>query len=191
VEQVHGDVVGDALGQLDGGSIGDGAGVDFRQCEARAIGGDDEIGRQGQFEAAAHSHAVDCGDHRLVQVTQLLQAGEAADAVVAVHGVAFGGALQVPAGGEEFFAGGGDDGDAMLVVVAKALEDLAHFAAGCQINGVGLGPIQGDFEDAVAADGRDGLAHVCASSMTSRASAAVTPCPAAPASSGLMSSSSN
>ena len=90
------------------------------------IGGEDDVAGERELEAAAAGDAVDGGDHRLVEVRQLLQAAEAADAVVAVDRVAAGGGLEVPAGAEELLAGGGDDGDAQVGVVAEGLEGLAH-----------------------------------------------------------------
>src|SRR5690606_11964672 len=80
-QHVHGDVVGNALRQLDRGGIGHRAGADFRQGEGRVLGGEDEVGRQRDLEAAAAADAVDGGDDRLVEVAQLLHAAETADAI--------------------------------------------------------------------------------------------------------------
>src|SRR3546814_10776801 len=96
---------------LHGGRIGEGAGADLRQREAGMLCGEDEVRGQRQLEAAAHRHAADRSDHRLVEVAQLLQAAEAADTVVAVDGVAASRRLQVPAGGEEPVPRRGDNGD--------------------------------------------------------------------------------
>ncbi len=38
------------------------------QAEARVLGGDDDVARQRDLEAAAEREAVDRGDHRLEQV---------------------------------------------------------------------------------------------------------------------------
>ncbi len=81
-QHVHGDVIGDALGQLDGGGIGERAGADLGQREADMLGGDDDVGRERQLEAATDGHAVERGDHRLVELEQFLQAAEATDAVI-------------------------------------------------------------------------------------------------------------
>ena len=112
------------------------------------VGGVDQVAGQRQFETAADRHAVDAGDHRLVHVAQFLQAGKAADAVVAVDRIAAGRRLQVPAGAEELVAGGLDDGDAQLRIVAERLECLAHQPRGLQVDGIGLRPVERDFENA-------------------------------------------
>ncbi len=54
------------------------------------------------------------------------------------------------------------DGDTQGRVVAELGEDLAHDAAGCPVDGVGLRPVQGDDEDGtVDLDAHlGGLAHV-------------------------------
>src|SRR3546814_1982629 len=92
--------------------------------------GEDEVRGQRQLEAAAHRHAADRSDHRLVEVAQLLQAAEAADTVVAVDGVAASRRLQVPAGGEEPVPRRGDNGAAQLGIVAEVLDGLAPEPAG-------------------------------------------------------------
>jgi hypothetical protein len=57
-----------------------------------------------------------------------------------------GGRLQVPAGAEKLVARGLDDCHAQIRIVAKLFESFTHQTAGLQIDGVGLGPVQGDFE---------------------------------------------
>ena len=137
-EQLHRDVVGHPLGQLDRRRVREGARVDLRQPELGGLRGVDQVARQGQLEAAAHRQAVHGRDHRLVEVGQLLEPAEAADAVVAVDRVAVGGGLEVPAGAEELVALGAHDRHPQVGVVAEAREDLAHLPAGGQVDGVGL-----------------------------------------------------
>ena len=60
--------------------------------------GVDQVAGQRQLEAAADRHAVDAAITGLFDVAQFLQAGEAADAVVAVDRIAAGRRLEVPAG---------------------------------------------------------------------------------------------
>ena len=83
-QQVHGDMVGDAPRQLDRGGVRQRAGVDLGQAEADMLGRQDQVAGQRQLEAAADRHAVEGGDHRLVEVGQLLQPAEAADAIVGI-----------------------------------------------------------------------------------------------------------
>ena len=187
-------MIGDALRQLDRRGVGQRAGADLGQREARMVGGVDQVAGQRQFEAAADRHAVDAGDHRLVQVAQFLQAGEAADAVVAVDRVAAGRRLEVPAGAEELVAGGPDDGDAQFGVVAERREGLAHQPRGRQVDGVGLRPVERDLEDARPRGGCvidvGHLARPRSRTSRSSASAIQAPLPSAQTISGLMSSSS-
>ncbi len=152
-QHFDGDMIGNAARQLDGGGIGEGAGIDFGQREGGVFGGDDDVGRDHDLEAAAEGEAVDRGDHRLVEAGQFLQAAEAADAIVGIGRFAFGRGLQVPAGAEEFLARRREDGDAQFRIVAEGGEDIAHDAAGCGVDGIGLGPVDGDFEDGAAAFG--------------------------------------
>src|SRR3546814_8671134 len=97
------------------------------------------------------SSDVCSSDLRLVEVAQLLQAAEAADTVVAVDGVAASRRLQVPAGGEEPVPRRGDNGDAQLGIVAEVLEGLAQEPAGREVDGIGLRPVERDFQDGAAA----------------------------------------
>ena len=125
-QQLHRHVVRHPLGQLDRRGVGERAGVDLREAEPRRGRGVDQVAGQGELEAAADGHAVHGGDHRLVQVGQLLEAAEAADAVVAVDRVAVCGGLEVEAGAEELVARGLQDGHPQVGVVAEAGERLAH-----------------------------------------------------------------
>ena len=47
------------------------------------LGREDHVAGQRQLEAAADTHALDSGDHRLVEIAKLLQPGKAADAIIA------------------------------------------------------------------------------------------------------------
>src|SRR5699024_1452165 len=114
---------------------------------------------QCQLETTTHCHSIDRSDDRLVQVAQFLQPGKAADTIITVHCVAFGGLLQIPTGGKELRSSGAHDGDAQLRVIAKILEDTAHRTAGGQIDGIGLGPIQRDFENMIVDCRRDSVCH--------------------------------
>ena len=99
-------------------------------------------------------------DHRLVEVGQLLQAAEAADAVVAVRPLgAFCRGLEVPAGAEELLAAAGDDRDPQLGIVAETGEGPAQCPAGGAVDGVGLGPVEHDLQDAVTSGDADRFAH--------------------------------
>ncbi|EAU48416.1 hypothetical protein R2601_02548 [Salipiger bermudensis HTCC2601] len=168
-KQLHRDVVGDALGQLDRRGIGHGAGLDLRQGKAGMIGGEDDVGAERQLEPAAAGDAVDGGDHRLVQAAQFLQPAEAADAVIGIRRLALGRGLQIPARAEELLALRGEDCHAQRGIVAEFGEDLAQLAARRHVDGVGLGPVQGDFKHRTAARRQDVLGH---SSILIRASAA-------------------
>ena len=155
-QHLHRDMIGNAARQLDGRRIGERAGIDFRQREGRVIGGDDDVGRDHDLEAAAEGEAVDRGDHRLVEAGQFLQAAEAADAIVGIGRLAVGGRLEIPARAEEFLARAGEDGDAQVRIVAELRESLAHDAARRRVDGIGLGPVDGDFEDGAAAFDNEG-----------------------------------
>ena len=127
------------------------------------LGRQDQVAGERQLEAAADRHAVQRRDHRLVEVGQLLQPAEAADAVVAVGALAaLGRGLEVPAGAEELLAAAGDDGDPQRRVVAEGGEGAAERAAGGAVDGVGLGPVEHDLQDAVGGGGPDCLAHAFA-----------------------------
>jgi hypothetical protein len=153
-------VVRHPLGQLDRRRVREGAGVDLRQAELGGLRDVDQVAGQGQLEATPHRQAVYRSDDRLVEVGQLLQPAEAADPVVAVHRVAGGRGLQVPARAEELVALGAHDRDPEVGVVAEGREDLAHLPAGRQVDGVGLRPVEGHLEDAVLDPGPEHCAVV-------------------------------
>ena len=114
------------------------------------VGGDDQVGRHCDLEAATHRHAVDRRDHGHGSVGEVGEAAEAAGAVVGVERLALGGCAEVPAGTEEPLACAGDDGDSHRGVVFEADECLAHCVAGGRVDGVGLRAVDGEDGDAVA-----------------------------------------
>ena len=120
------------------------------------ISSDDHIRRQRQLQPATAGNAVDRRDDWFVQVPHLLHAAKAADAIVAVHGVAIGCTFQVPAGTKELFAPTCDDRDAQLWIIAKFGKDIAHDPGGGQINSVGFGPVEGHLENGPFTAGFDG-----------------------------------
>ena len=50
----------------------------LRQAEAGVVGGDDQVARQSDLEAAAQREAIDRGDHRLEEIEARGDAAEAA-----------------------------------------------------------------------------------------------------------------
>ena len=154
-QQVHRDMVGNALGQLDRGRVGYGARADFRQCEGGVFRAQDQVGGQCQLQSAATADAVDRADHRLVEVRELLQAAKTAHSIVAVDGIAIGCGLQVPTGAEELLALGAQDADAQAVIIAEGAEGQPHDPAGGQIDRVGLAARQRHLEDCSLAAGQD------------------------------------
>src|SRR4051794_35463661 len=184
-------MVRDTARQLGGGRGPQGAGGDLGQREADMLGRQDQVAGERQLEAAADRHAVQRRDHRLVEVGELLQPAEPADAVVAVGALrALGGGLEVPAGAEELLAAAGDDRDPKGRVVAEGGEGAAELAAGGDVDGVGLGPVEHDLQDAVGGGGPDCIAHALAP-MRIRTSAATAPLPTGRTIRGLMSSSTS
>lgn len=151
----------------------------------------DQVGRKRDLEAAAAADAVDGCYDRLVEVAQLLHATEAADAIVAIDRVAISRRLQVPSRTEEFFARAGDDRNPERIVVAEVAEDLAHDTAGFQVDGIGLRPVDRDFEDAAFAAREDRSGHEGQFLRRMRASAATAPWPFGNTINGLISSSSS
>ena len=144
-------MIGNAPRQLDRRRVGQRAGRDLGQREAGMLGREDQVAGQRQLEAAADRHAVDGGDHRLVEVGQLLQPAEAADAVVAVTGVRRRPPPSGPSRRRRTSRPAADDGDAQLRIVAEAGECLAQRAAGGAVDGVGLRPVEHDLQDGAVA----------------------------------------
>ncbi len=97
----------------------------LRQGEGRVLRGDDQVAGQRDLEAAAHGHAVDGGDDRLVAVEARGEAGKAAlvPAALAARRLPF----QVVAGAERLVAGAGDDRDPLLGVGGEIVEHLVEF----------------------------------------------------------------
>jgi hypothetical protein len=115
---------------------------------------DQQVAGERQLQPAAERMAVDGGDDRLVEVPELGQAGESAGAVIELPPLADLGAavgrLDVPASREDPLAGGGDNADAQLRIVAQTDEGLAQQAAGDDIDGVDLRPVERDLEHVAA-----------------------------------------
>jgi hypothetical protein len=160
------DIVGNAPRQaLNGAGIGDDAERHFRQGEFHVLGRNDEVGGQGDLEAAADGEAVQGGDDRLVEVPHLGEPGKAARHL----GLAFPPVvelllaaverLQVPAGREDPLAGAGQDRHPELGIVAQQGEGLAQPAAHRVVDGVHLGPIQRDLQDGPAPLDFDPITH--------------------------------
>ena len=158
-QHLQGDGARQPARQADRAAVGKEADEGLRQAQLRGLGDDHQVAGQRQLEAAAEGEAVDRGDHRLVEVEEARQAGEAAGAEVVVGAFALGRGLQVPAGREEALAGAGDDGDPERGVVAELAKGLAHEAAGGGIDGVRLGPVEGDLQDRPVALDLENLAH--------------------------------
>ena len=97
-QHIHRHMIGDAFWQLDGGGIGQGAGLDFRQGKAGCLGRQNQIAGQCQFEPATDTHTFDGSNNRLVQIAQFLQSGKAANTIIADNRVAGGSGLEIPAG---------------------------------------------------------------------------------------------
>ena len=140
-------MIGNALGQLDAGGIRHGPRPDLGQRKGRVVRGQDQVARQRQFQPTAAADAIHRRDHRLVQVRQLLQAAETAHAVVAVDRIARGRRLQIPAGAEEFLPLGTKDRHAQAIVIAERPKHLPHDPACREVDRIGLGAVQRDFED--------------------------------------------
>ena len=115
-------------------------------ASATVLGRDDDVGTECDLEAAAAADAVDCRDHRLVEILQFLHAAEAADAVVTVDFLAAGRGLQVPTGGKEPLAAAADQRHAQVRVVAEVGKYFAHAAAGRAVDCIGFRPVDDDLE---------------------------------------------
>ena len=128
------------------------------------LGGHHEVGGQHHLESAAYGHAVDRRDHRLEQAGQLAEPPEAALAVVGLELLASGRRVEVPARAEEAVACAGEYRDPQIRIVAEGREHPAQLTAGSRVDGVGLGPIEGDLEhrplhDRLHRAGRGCLSH--------------------------------
>jgi len=126
----------------------------LKHGELGRLGRDQQIACERELEAAAERMAVDRGNHRLVQIPQFGQAGEAAGPIVDLPPfaglLALMRGLEVPAGGEDAVARPGDDADAQLRIVAQQHEGAAERAARLGIDRVDLGPVERHFEHVAA-----------------------------------------
>ena len=158
-QQIHRHMIGDAFWQFDGGGIGQRASANFWQGKTCALSGKDQIAGQRNFKTTTNAHALHCGNHRLVQIAQLLQAAKAANAIIGGNGITIGCGLQIPPGRKEFFPGGAQDTDAQFIIVTEMPEGLPHLARGCQINGVGFRPVECNLENTAILPGFDYIIH--------------------------------
>src|SRR5207244_11569184 len=94
------------------------------QGEGRIFRRDDEVAGERDLETAAHGHAIDGGDDRLVAVEARGEAGEAAlvPAALAARRLPF----QVVAGAECLVAGAGDDRDPLLRIGGEIVKNLVE-----------------------------------------------------------------
>ncbi len=145
-QHLHGDEMGQAPGQaLHPTDISQHPDPGLGEEELGVLGGDDQVASERQLETAAHGDAVDRGDHRLVEIEQLGEAAKSAGAVVRALVLAeLGRGVQVPAGREETLPAPRNDSDAQIVIVPEGQEGLAQGAAGDRVDGVCLGPVEGD-----------------------------------------------
>jgi hypothetical protein len=119
----------------------------------RAAGGDDEVARQRDLQAARDREALDRGDERLVG-RALGEASEAA--ALDVGALAADERLEVHAG-REVAAGAGEDPHLELGLAVELLQAGRDALGEREVDGVAsVGPVQRDDEDAVAALGEDG-----------------------------------
>ena len=135
--------------------IRDDADIDLGEGELGLVGRDDHVAGKRQLEAAAEGDAVHRGDHRLFQIEHLGQAGETADTVILVLGRR----LEVPPGGKEAPLAPGHDGDAERGIVAEGGEGLAEATARRRIEGIGLGSVERDLDEMLAANDLHGIRH--------------------------------
>jgi hypothetical protein len=120
------------------------------------FGSNNDVRRDHDFKTATKGQAIDGRDDGLVEARQFLQAAETAHPIVCIRRFACGCGLEIPAGTEEFVACGGEDGHAQFGIVPEFHKDIAHDPAGCSIDGVGLGAVDGDFKHGAMAFGYDG-----------------------------------
>src|SRR5258708_4440833 len=116
-----------------------------------------DVGAENDLESTAASNAVDRGDDGLVEITRVVQAAEAAHSPVRIRLFALRRGLEIPPGREEFFARPGYDGDAQPGVVAERGENGVEAPARREIDRVGFGPVQCDFENCSVAPAPDAI----------------------------------
>ena len=105
---------------------------------------------------AAIGQPVDGTHDRLAEVRQFLQSAKTAKAVIRICRLALGRSFQVPSGAEEAVSGRGENGCTQVVIVAECRKHIAHDAAGGGIDGVGLWPVNGDFQHPAIDGGANG-----------------------------------
>src|ERR1022692_429491 len=145
--------------QLDCAGIGEYADVDFRQCEARMLFHDDDVGAEHELEAAAAGDAVDRRNDRLVQVARIIEAAEAPDTPILIGFFAGGRGFKIPSRGKKLLSGPRKDRDTQRGVIAERREYVVETAARRQIDRVGLGPIDPHFEYRTVFGGQYSMGH--------------------------------
>ena len=111
------------------------------------VGSNDEVGGHRNFKTTTNGHSIDCSNDWLVSVGKFWEAAEAANAIVGVKRFALVCRIQVPPGRKELLASSGKNCNAMCRIAIKRIENLAQFAAGRCVNGVGFGAVEDNFKN--------------------------------------------
>ena len=113
-------------------------------AEGGVLGGDHQVAREHDLEAAGQRRAVDGGDDRLGEVA-LGQPAEAAARPHDVPALAAAEGLEVHAGAEGLVAAAGDDDDPAVGVLGQLVHGGGHRLAHGAVDGVArLGPVDGE-----------------------------------------------
>ena len=105
---------------------------------------DYQIASQRQFKTAPDRHPVHCGDHRLSEGEILGETGKASGPMVCIHRFPVCRRIEIPARGEKTRSRTGNDGDLKSGVLFKPGKHLIQAVTGNTVDGVGLGPVQGN-----------------------------------------------
>ena len=154
---LHREVVRHPLGEPEQPAArGDQSALDLGQPELRVLGGDEHVAGQRDLEPAGDGIALQCRDDRLDR--RLLD--DARETPAGDRGPLAGEErLEVHAGAERAAGAGDDPGDQRAVVV-EAVHRLADRHGGLGVDRVpGLGPVDGDDQDALDDVGEDRVAH--------------------------------
>ena len=111
------------------------------------VGSNDEVGCHRNFKTSAYGHSINCSNDRLIPVGKFWEAAEAANAIVGVKRFALVCRIQVPPGRKELLASSGKNCHAMGRIAIKRIKNLAQFAAGRCVNGVGFGTVEDNFKN--------------------------------------------
>ena len=119
------------------------ADADFGEGKGRAVGGDQDIGAERDFQPAATADAVDGKDDRLIETTNVLKAPKAADTHVyrAAETIVVR-SLHIPTGAEELLAFRREQQNAQFGIVAERQHQVADRTAGRSVNGIGGGAVK-------------------------------------------------